>query len=140
MLRRKDNKVDQISGQTKRLQIDVNKKMQKFVSTNLNYIHWAVYVFLIKQHIFHWNFAHFYIISQKQLVDSLCRMSHENSTFECGLIKSEHVRLILVKDKCNNFVQLSKNKPSQENKVGMQHDPSESCNQKASLTMNEEKN
>ena len=114
--------------------------MQKFVNTNLNFIHWVIYVFLIKQHIFHWNFAHFYIISQKQLVDSLRRMSHENSTSECGLKKSELVRLIVVKDTHNNFVQISKNKPSQENKVGMQHDPSESCNQKASLTMNEEKN
>ena len=67
-------------------------------------------------------------------------MSHENSTSECGLIKSEHVRLILVKDTHNNFVEISKkNKPSQENKVGMQHDPSESCRKKASLPMIDEK-
>ena len=67
-------------------------------------------------------------------------MSHENSTSECGLIKSEHVRLILVKDTHNDFVEISKkNKPSQENKVGMQHDPSESCRQKASLPMIDEK-
>jgi hypothetical protein len=67
-------------------------------------------------------------------------MSHENSTSECGLIKSEHVRLILVKDTHNDFVEISrKNKPSQENKARMQHDPSESCKQKTSLPMNDEK-
>jgi hypothetical protein len=45
-----------------------------------------------------------------------------------------------VKDTHNDFVEISrKNKPSQENKARMQHDPSESCKQKASLPMIDKK-
>jgi hypothetical protein len=39
LLRRKINEGDQVSGRTKRMRIDVNKRMQKFINTDLDFIH-----------------------------------------------------------------------------------------------------